>query len=616
MGSIRRVPVLIVALLLLPAAAAQADTYCVNTTGCDATHDMGADLQAALTAAEAHLGTDDVLVGDGNYASAGFAYDSPDAVHIQGAGGRSVGRAGPTLVDSDADPSGHTQVEVLGSEQSTIAGIDVAVPGGTGSGNTGIDTTGRVQNVLVESDGAASAGATGVRLRGGGSLADSDVLLRRDAPGGVGVAIAGPGVSVADSRIEASDGVATTAADASALAQRLRVEFDTTGALVRGGELTVEDSLFVNRTDTLVPRRGLSVNTLLGDAALRANHVTLVGAADADARGLLVQASAARRGELVFRNGIVTNYPGSLVRVAAGGGTADLTTEYSDYSGGVAQSSGPGTLVETNRTTADPAFTGGADYHLRPDSPLVDAGDPAGLSAEESPADLAGAPRVLDGGGDCVMRRDIGAFEFQPGPRAPVAVATAATDLPATNQAIRFDASESCDPDGDPLTFAWAFDDGSVGEGVTRERGFSRAGLHFAAVTVTDSTGRSSTAVAAVRVVRPELPPFAGITIPKQTVKVSRSGVAAVKLRCPLDTVGLCAGKITLSRVGDKRLGSTSLSIARGATRKVNVQLTRRARTALTKARRLNVTAAVSAHDTNGTSHRTRGTIKLVAPRS
>jgi hypothetical protein len=149
---------------------------------------------------------------------------------------------------------------------------------------------------------------------------------------------------------------------------------------------------------------------------------------------------------------------------------------------------------------------------------------------------------------------------------------------------------------------------------VTRERAFSRPGLHFGAVTVTDSTGRSTTAVAAVQVTRPAPPAFAGVTIPKQTVKVSKTGVAAVKLRCPLGTVGACAGTVTLSRVGDKKLGSAAVAIARGATRKVNVKLTRRTRSALQKARHLNATAAVSAHDANGTGHRTTGTIKLVAP--
>jgi hypothetical protein len=214
-----------------------------------------------------------------------------------------------------------------------------------------------------------------------------------------------------------------------------------------------------------------------------------------------------------------------------------------------------------------------------------------------------------------VARRDIGAFEFTPGPRAPVAVATAAPAQPVTDQAVTFDASESCDPDGDPLTYSWTFDDGRARDGVSAKQGFSRAGLHFATVTVTDSTGRSATATVAVRVSAPPMPAFAGVTIPKQTLMMSRKGVAAVKLRCPLGTVGACTGRLTLSRAGDKHAGAVSFAIARGATRRVSVKLSKRTRAALVKSRRLNVTAAVSAHDANGTTRRTKGTIKLVAPR-
>jgi hypothetical protein len=313
---------------------------------------------------------------------------------------------------------------------------------------------------------------------------------------------------------------------------------------------------------------------------------------------------------------VISGYAAALSRTASGGGTANITTDYSDYSRPTSADTGPGSITETNHLTADPGFLNATDFHLRSDSPMIDAGDPVGLAPGESPTDASGRSRIVDGGGDCVARRDVGAFEFQPGQRPPVAVANVNTAQPSTDQPVSFDASESCDPDGDALSYVWSFDDGSVAEGITRERAFSRAGLHFAAVTVTDSTGRSSTAVAAVRVTRPALPPFGGVTIPKQTVKVSKSGVAGVKLRCPLGTVGACAGKVTLSRAGDKKMGTATVAIARGATRKVSVKLTRRSRKALKKARRLNVTASVSAHDTNGTSHRTKGTIKLVAPRS
>jgi hypothetical protein len=52
----------------------------------------------------------------------------------------------------------------------------------------------------------------------------------------------------------------------------------------------------------------------------------------------------------------------------------------------------------------------GGDYRIPCNSPLVDAGDPTPLDpGYDSLIDLAGAPRVVNG------RRDIGAYEYQPG---------------------------------------------------------------------------------------------------------------------------------------------------------------------------------------------------------
>ena len=57
-----RAPVLTIALLLVTATAARADTYCVGKTGCD--HDVpGGDLQLALSQAAAHGGEDTVKLG-------------------------------------------------------------------------------------------------------------------------------------------------------------------------------------------------------------------------------------------------------------------------------------------------------------------------------------------------------------------------------------------------------------------------------------------------------------------------------------------------------------------------------------------------------------------------
>jgi hypothetical protein len=56
------------------------------------------------------------------------------------------------------------------------------------------------------------------------------------------------------------------------------------------------------------------------------------------------------------------------------------------------------------------------DFHLRNDSPLIDAGDPASLPSYD---DLDLGPADLDGDGDGIARRDVGAYEA---PAAPLKV--------------------------------------------------------------------------------------------------------------------------------------------------------------------------------------------------
>jgi hypothetical protein len=63
----------------------------------------------------------------------------------------------------------------------------------------------------------------------------------------------------------------------------------------------------------------------------------------------------------------------------------------------------------------------GPDLIPRANSPLVDAGDPTPLGADEPQEDAAGAVRAMDGDDDGTARRDIGAFERRP-PSPPTIV--------------------------------------------------------------------------------------------------------------------------------------------------------------------------------------------------
>jgi len=61
--------------------------------------------------------------------------------------------------------------------------------------------------------------------------------------------------------------------------------------------------------------------------------------------------------------------------------------------------------------SADPLFTGKANFHLKAASPAVDAGDNS--ASNLPPLDLNGKPRIVDGNGDGIAVIDMGVYEFQ-----------------------------------------------------------------------------------------------------------------------------------------------------------------------------------------------------------
>ena len=75
--------------------------------------------------------------------------------------------------------------------------------------------------------------------------------------------------------------------------------------------------------------------------------------------------------------------------------------------------------------------------------------------------------------------------------RQPVATVTATPDSGESPVTVTFDASASFDPDGNPLTFAWDFGDGTRGNGPVVTNQYL-AGSYEASLTVTDSEGGES----------------------------------------------------------------------------------------------------------------------------
>ena len=123
---------------------------------------------------------------------------------------------------------------------------------------------------------------------------------------------------------------------------------------------------------------------------LTAAHTTLVGSG---ATGLRVASGA----QANLANSIVWGFGAGV------SGTVTVTHSHLPESG------------------VDPGFLAGDDLRLRADSPLVDAGEPRPLDAEEPESDALGAVRAMDGDGDGTARRDVGAAERRPPPSPPTA---------------------------------------------------------------------------------------------------------------------------------------------------------------------------------------------------
>ncbi len=107
---------------------------------------------------------------------------------------------------------------------------------------------------------------------------------------------------------------------------------------------------------------------------------------------------------LTLTNNIVVSHTWGIY--ASGSSTA--TARYTLFYGNTDDTGGHGVINSTNAVIGDPLFANptGWDYHLRTDSPCIDAGDPAGVPPAP-PTDIDGDPRPIG------ARVDIGADEYR-----------------------------------------------------------------------------------------------------------------------------------------------------------------------------------------------------------
>jgi hypothetical protein len=110
--------------------------------------------------------------------------------------------------------------------------------------------------------------------------------------------------------------------------------------------------------------------------------------------------------------------------------------------------------------------------------------------------------------------------------------------------------------------------------------------------------------------------PFAGLSFASRIARVSRSGRAAVRLRCPAGTNGSCRGRLALRATrGRRTFGRAKFNIPASKTKTVRVKLSRRALRRLKGHRRLGARVRVVAQDAAGTSRTSSARLTLVRPR-
>ena len=405
---------------LLAAAPASATTFCVPNTSipaCPAGAIGQANLEVAMSTNDNDGIADRVFIGattltDADTFTSGSGGDS---LEVLGAG------RGATVLTSSLVGGNNFVLNV--QRDGVIRDLTVRIPASFADNlGAGLQVEeGLVRNVDIESRNVRSDGvslASGADFEGGRLYGSSGGSIDT----GFRTAGSGPASSeVRGATIEgAAWGVSGTSAALPVFVRRSRI-VDAAAYAVHLGSGGI-----VNVYNTLIESSGgqaLAATSFgsAGPGLFNARGVTMVktGGPAAAAVNALVAPTATGSIFMQVHDSIIRGFESTYARQAPTDGSlgnAEITLRYSNFAP-VGTSAGDGvvTLGPAN-IDADPLFTSATSYRLRPGSPSIDAADPTPTVALLD--DFDGLSRPVDGNGDGVDRRDMGAFEFRPAPPA------------------------------------------------------------------------------------------------------------------------------------------------------------------------------------------------------
>ena len=466
------------------AATAQADTYCVaSPASCPAGATAKSGVQEALNAAQDHPGHDVVRIGSGEFTTAGgFQYGDQgvlaNTVEIRGEGASTVLKA-----NAETKNDNFTLFLLSTKEPSNLENVHLVAPAPVSGSTSGLSLSGKTSAKNIRLTGSATYGMD----LDNGTLADSEI----DMPGASAVRVAGTSSNIRDTRIRGARGILAPGG-ASVQIKRTQVQALYNGVFLNGGTMSIESSLV-----QVTGENGIGIESqgpTWAKGTLKASHVTVVGANAPGSKGIHADSIGAHDAVVEIDNSIIHGFAHNAARSDAGGaGVAKVLGTHVNYNPAADYSGGDGEITIANVTNLAPGFAdaGAGDFRLPKTSPMIDKG------RSDSYVTLAGED-LLRKARTRGAKRDLGAYEYQDA--APVAVLTGAADV-EPGRTLSLSGAQSHDIDAkDAITFKWELGDGTTKTGQDVSHAWAADGTYTVKLTVTDTTGKSTTATASVKV--------------------------------------------------------------------------------------------------------------------